>query len=211
VDSKPDAFVSDPSRPVPYRPLPIAAIVNPDVSETSWPTWLADDQASFAKRPDVLSWQTEPLGSDVTIRGSVVASLYASTTGSDADWVVKLLDVYPQTGEDPALRGRELIIADEVFRGRFRSSFERPAALTPGAVLPYSIDLHSASHVFMKGHRIAVQVQSTWFPLIDRNPQTFQPSIFEARPADYQVQTHTIHHTPEFPSAIVVDVADGKP
>jgi predicted acyl esterase len=120
---------------------------------------------------------------------------------------VKLIDVYPtDEAVAPQLRGRELLIADEVFRGRFRSSFEHPKALTPGKVLDYSIDLHSASHVFKKGHRIAVQIQSTWFPLIDRNPQTFMPSIFEAPPSAFRPQTHSVFHTPAYPSSIAVDV-----
>ena len=136
--------------------------------------------------------------------------MHTSTTGSDADWVVKLIDVYPSDDTVPeALRGRQLIIADEVCRGRFRSSFEHPRALTPNKVLDYSIDLHSASHVFEPGHRIAVQVQSTWFPLIDRNPQTFQPSIFKADRVEFKAQTHSVFHTRRYPSAIVVDVATG--
>ena len=178
TDNEPDRFMSDPANPVPYQQLPIALIV---AEETSWSRWLADDQAPFEKRADVLSWQTELLQSDVTIRGDVVAKLYASTTGSDADWIIKLIDIFPtDDATPPDLRGRQLIIADEVFRGRFRASFEHPHAIEPGNVLRYSIDLHTASHVFKKDHRIAVQVQSTWFPLIDRNPQTFQPSIFKA-------------------------------
>jgi hypothetical protein len=169
--------------------------------------WLADDQAPFAKRPDVLSWQTDVLQSDVTIRGDVLAQLYASTTGTDADWVVKLLDVYPaDEATAPAMRGRQLMIANDVFRARFRESFEKPSAIPASQVIEYPVDLHTASHVFKKGHRIAVQVQSTWFPLIDRNPQTFGPSIFGAAAADYKSQTHTVYHDLKYPSAIVVEV-----
>jgi uncharacterized protein len=208
ADSRADTFLSDPANPVPYRQQPIPTVV---AEGGTWPLWLADDQAPFAKRPDVLSWQTPPLQSPVTIRGEVVAKLFASTTGSDADWVVKLIDVYPSDDSVPAeLRGRQLIIADEVFRGRFRSGFEHPRALTPNKVLDYSIDLHSASHVFEPGHRIAVQVQSTWFPLIDRNPQVFLPSIFKASRADFKAQTHSVFHTKEYPSAIAVDVANAE-
>jgi hypothetical protein len=212
ADSTPDKFLSDPAHPVPYRVLPVASIMTDD---SSWSRWLADDQAPFAKRPDVLFWETEPLQHEVIIRGDAVAHLFASTTGSDADWVVKLIDVYPTGKIDsggrpiPAdLRGRQLIIADEVFRGRFHESFEHPHAITPGEVLGNSIDLHSASHDFKPGHRIAVQVQSTWFPLIDRNPQIFQASIFDASEADYRAQTHSVYHTREFPSAISVDLAE---
>jgi len=206
ADAKADSFVSDPAVPVPYRPRPISAIVAED---STWSAWLADDQAPFAKRADVLSWQTAPLQAPVTLRGAVRAKLFASTTGSDADWIVKLIDVYPDDAATPAaLRGRQLIIADEVLRGRFRGGFEQPHAITPGAVLDYSIDLHTASHVFEAGHRIAVQVQSTWFPLIDRNPQTFVSNIFAAGSADYKSQTHTVLHTARYPSELVVDIAD---
>ena len=205
ADAKADSFVSDPAKPVPYRQPPISAVMS---EGGTWPLWLADDQAPFAQRADVLSWQTPPLQTAVTLRGAVIAKLFASTTGSDADWVVKLIDVYPSDAATPAaMRGRQLIIADDVFRGRFRSGFEHPRALTPNKVLDYSIDLHSASHVFEPGHRIAVQVQSTWFPLIDRNPQTFQPSIFKAVHADFKAQTHSVYHSTQFPSAVAVDVA----
>lgn len=205
ADAKADSFVSDPANPVPYRMRPISPIVAKD---STWSAWLADDQAPFAKRADVLSWQTERLRAPVTIRGAVQAKLFASTTGTDADWIVKLIDVYPDDAATPAaLRGRQLIIADEVFRGRFRPSFQQPQAITPNAVLDYSIDLHSAAHVFEPGHRIAVQVQSTWFPLIDRNPQTFIPNIFEASGADYKSQTHSVLHTARYPSGLIVDIA----
>jgi putative CocE/NonD family hydrolase len=205
-------FVSDPASPVPYRARPIASLDSPD---QAWAVWLADDQSPFAKRADVLSWQTDVLENDVTIRGDVLAQLYASTTGSDADWVVKLLDVYPtDEATPPKMRGRQLMIANDVFRARFRESFEKPSAVPASQVIQYPIDLHSASHVFKKGHRIAVQVQSSWFPLIDRNPQTFGPSIFSATSADYKPQTHTVYHDLKYPSAIVVDVptrAKSKP
>ena len=206
VDVEANHFVSDPANPVPYRERPISAMA---ARNSTWESWLADDQAPFAKRADVLSWQTEPLHGDVTIRGNVIAELFASTTGTDADWIVKFIDVYPDDETTPpALRNRQLIIADEVFRGRFRSSFEQPKPLVPNKVLAYSIDLHSASHVFKKGHRIAVQVQSTWFPLIDQNPQTFQPNIFKTRRRQFKAQTHSVFHTARYPSAILVDVAD---
>jgi putative CocE/NonD family hydrolase len=206
ADNPADHYVSDPANPVPYRIRPIATTTSED---GAWKVWLADDQAPFSKRPDVLSWQTEVLESDVTIRGNVAAELYASTTGTDADWVVKLIDIYPADEVvAPAMRGRQLMIANDVYRGRFRSGFERPAALAANQVLEYSIDLHSASHVFKKGHRIAVQLQSTWFPLIDRNPQTFMPSIFGAHAADFKAQTHTVYHSLRYPSAILVDIAD---
>jgi len=200
-------FISDPANPVPYRQRPIAPSETPN---STWPVWLADDQPPIEKRKAVLSWRTDALPGDVTLRGDVVAKLFASTTGTDADWIVKLIDVYPNDDATPAsVRGRELIIADEVFRGRFRSSFEHPKALKPGRVLDYAIDLHSGSHVFQKGHRIEVQVQSTWFPLIDRNPQTFEANIFKTPAAHFKAQTHTVFHSAAYPSAIAVDVADG--
>jgi putative CocE/NonD family hydrolase len=203
-EGAPDSFRSDPADPVPYRERPIKAFLG---EGSTWAEWLGDDQAPFAQRKDVLLWQTEPLDADVTIVGDVAAKLFASTTGTDADWVVKLIDVYPSDASVPeALRGRQMMIANDVFRGRFRKSLSRPEPIAPGKVLDYDIDLHAASHVFRKGHRIAVQVQSSWFPLIDRNPQTFMPSIFEARPVDFQAQTHSIFHDPRHASAISVSV-----
>lgn len=203
-EATPDSFVSDPADPVPYRERPI----KPFLAEGStWSEWLADDQAPFARREDVLSWQTDPLEEDVAIVGDIAARLFASTTGSDADWVVKLIDIYPSDASVPeALRGRQVMIANDVFRGRFRKSLSKPEAITPGAVLDYDIDLHAAAHLFRKGHRIAVQIQSSWFPLIDRNPQIFVPNIFEARPGDFTAQTHSIYHDPRRPSAIAVSV-----
>lgn len=204
ADAPADRFVSDPANPVPYRSRPIAT-----TTDRAWTVWLADDQAPFAKRADVLSWQTDVLQKDVTIRGNVAAQLFASTTGTDADWVVKLIDVYPaDETAAPAMRGRQLLIANEVYRGRFLRGFEHPAPLAANKVLAYSIDLHTASHVFKKGHRIAVQVQSTWFPLIDRNPQNFVSSIFDAHAADFKAQTHSVYHSVQYPSAILVDVPD---
>lgn len=203
-EATPDSFVSDPADPVPYRERPI----KPFLAEGStWSEWLADDQAPFARREDVLSWQTDPLEEDVAIVGDIAARLFASTTGSDADWVVKLIDIYPSDASVPeALRGRQVMIANDVFRGRFRKSLSKPEAITPGAVLDYDIDLHAAAHLFRKGHRIAVQIQSSWFPLIDRNPQIFVPNIFEAKPGDFTAQTHSIYHDPRRPSAIAVSV-----
>jgi putative CocE/NonD family hydrolase len=130
-------------------------------------------------RPDVLSWSTEPLTDDVSIAGAIFANLNASTTGTDSDWVVKLIDVYPEFYPDnPSLAGFELMVAGEILRGRFRDSFEQPKPIVPGQVTPYRIDLHTNDHRFVKGHRIMVQVQSTWFPLYDRNPQTYVDDIF---------------------------------
>ncbi|AJA07896.1 putative hydrolase [Sphingopyxis fribergensis] len=199
------SFVSDPANPVPYRDR---AILKPFMRpESNWSTWIADDQAPFTKRKDVLFWQTEPLAEDVTVAGDIEARLFASTTGTDADWVVKLVDIYPSDAATPEdLRGRQRMIANDVFRGRFRASYEKPAAIKPGKALEYRIDLHSASHVFRKGHRIGVQVQSSWFPLIDRNPQTFVPNILKAKPGDYRAQTHSVFYSRDFPSSISMSV-----
>src|SRR5438445_286182 len=175
----------DPVHPAPYRYRPID-MAYPDDHPGGWYTWLVQDQRFVDHRPDVLSWETEELKEDVTLAGAVTAKLFASTTGSDSDWIVKLIDVYPEKVEEKwQLSGYELMIADEVFRGRFRKSFEKPEPITPGAVTPYTIDLHTANHVFKKGHRIMVHVQSTWFPIIDRNPQKFVPNIFESKDADF--------------------------
>ena len=209
-EARPDSFRSDPADPVPYRER---AVLKPLLATGStWSTWLADDQASFAKRADVLFWQTDPLTQDVTISGNIAAELFASTTGTDADWVVKLIDVYPCDNFVPAeIRCRQRMIANDVFRGRYRASYDVAKPLTPEAVLGYTIDLHSASHVFKKDHRIAVQVQSSWFPLIDRNPQTFVPNIYRATPADYKAETHAVYHTPAYASGVSVHVAPTTP
>jgi putative CocE/NonD family hydrolase len=201
-----DSYISDPAHPVPYRHRPID-MTYPDDHPGGWYTWLVEDQRFVDHRPDVLSWETEQLKQDVTLAGSVTAKLFASTTGSDSDWVVKLIDVYPETfPEKWQLSGYELMIADEVFRGRFRNSFERPEPITPGAITPFTIDLHTANHVFKKGHRIMVQVQSTWFPIIDRNPQKFVPNIFEAKEGDFVKATQRIYRSKEHPSRVEISI-----
>ena len=201
-----DGYTSDPAHPVPYRHLPVD-MTYPEDHPGGWYTWLVEDQRFVDNRPDVLTWQTDDLQEDLTLAGQVTAKLFASTTGSDADWIVKLIDVYPQKyPEKWQLSGYELMIADEVFRGRFRNSFERPEPIPPGVVTPFQIDLHTANHVFKKGHRIMVQVQSTWFPLIDRNPQKFVPNIFEAQESDYQKATERIYRSRRFPSSVEISV-----
>jgi uncharacterized protein len=201
-----DSYESDPANPVPYRNRPVD-MTYPEDHPGSWYTWLVQDQRFVDERPDVLTWQTEELTEDVTLAGQVTAKLFASTTGSDADWVVKLIDAYPQKyPQDWKLSGYELMIADEIFRGRFRNSFERPEPITPGVVTPFAIDLHTANHVFKKGHRIMVQVQSTWFPLYDRNPQKFVANIFEARESDFQKATQRVYRTKRYPSSVEISV-----
>jgi uncharacterized protein len=201
-----DSYVSDPAHPVPYRHRPVD-MTYPEDHPGSWYTWLVQDQRFVDNRPDVLTWQTDELTEDVTIAGNVTAKLFASTTGTDSDWVVKLIDVYPQRVEsDWKLSGYELMIADEIFRGRYWKSYETPEPLVAGAIMPFTFSLHTADHVFKKGHRIMVQVQSTWFPLYDRNPQKFVPNIFEATAADYQIATQKIYRSAEYPSSVEVSV-----
>src|SRR5229473_3114520 len=201
-----DSYVSDPAHPVPYRHRPVD-MTYPDDHPGGWYTWLVEDQRFVEQRPDVLSWQTEELKEDVTLAGAVTAKLFAATTGSDSDWIVKLIDVYPENYPQKwQLSGYELMIADEVFRGRFRKSFERPEPITPGAVTTFTIDLHTANHVFKKGHRIMVQVQSTWFPIIDRNPQKFVANIFEAKEADFVKATQKIYRSKQYPSRVEISV-----
>jgi putative CocE/NonD family hydrolase len=199
-----DSFVSDPAHPVPYRPRPVELTY----SRTSrWRRWETEDQRFVDGRPDVLTWQTGPLTSDVTVAGDVVARLYASTSGTDADWVVKLIDVYPDTVPGrPDFGGYELMVTGEIMRGRYYKSWSEPAAIPANQVVPFTVDLHQQSYTFKRGHRIMVQVQSTWFPVYDRNPQVFVPNIFKAQASDYRAQTHRIQRTSQNPSHVEVDV-----
>ena len=192
-------YISDPGNPVPYRHRPIQATYAPG---SQWYTWLAEDQRFVSGRPDVATWTTAPLESDVTVAGDVIADLFASTSGTDSDWVVKLIDEYPDsaaaaapasTSTQPNMAGYQLITNAEIFRGRYRQSFEHPEAIPANATLEYRFSLHAADHTFLKGHRIEVQVQSSWFPLYDRNPQKFVPSIMSASPADFSQATQRIY------------------
>ena len=199
-----DSFVSDPRRPVPYRVPPIPETYG---GSAGWSTWLADDQRFAESRLDVARWQTKPLDSNVTIAGNVIADLFASTSGTDSDWIVKLIDAYPASvPEDPPMGGYELMIAADVLRGRFRNSFSKPEPVKSNETVEYRIDLLSHDHMFRKGHRIMVQVQSTWFPVIDRNPQKFVPNIFEATNADFQSTTQRIFRDRKHSSAIILPV-----
>jgi putative CocE/NonD family hydrolase len=174
---------------------------------STWSIWEVDDQRHADLRPDVLTYATEPLTEDVTISGRVAAKLFAATTGTDADWVVKLIDVYPERHEpDPKLGGYQLMVVADVIRARFRDGVERPKPVAANAVTPYTIDLHSADYTFGKGHRIMVQVQSTWFPLIDRNPQKFVPNIYQARDTDFIAATQSVHRSARYPSRVEVSV-----
>jgi uncharacterized protein len=202
-----DQYVSDPARPVPYRARPIQHTYDPRGS--GWGAWLTEDQRFVHNRPDVLSWETEPLTEDVTIAGEVMAELFAATTGTDADWIVRLIDVYPQdVPSDPKMGGYQLMVANEVFRGRYRNSFERPSAIVANQVTPYRFSLHDQNYRFKRGHKIMVQVQSTWFPLIDRNPQTFVPNIFEAKESDFRPATVRVYRSAQHASGVTIPVVE---
>ncbi len=188
-------YVSDPSKPVPFRARPI----QPTGYEgrLTWPEWLVDDQREASGRPDVLVFVSDPLTTAVKIAGEPIANLVASTSGTDSDWVVKLIDVYPdEVAGQEEMGGYQLMVSADIFRGRYRESIETPSAIEPNEPLLYRFALPTANHVFRPGHRIMVQVQSSWFPLYDRNPQTFVPNIFWAKPDDFQKAVQRVHHAP---------------
>jgi uncharacterized protein len=210
-------YVSDPANPVPYRQRPIS----PTYPAGDWRTWEVADQRFVDQRPDVLTFVSDPLDHDLTITGPLAAELFASTSGTDSDFIVKLIDVYPQDAQKNAwnpddgpkpgqyaqsLNGYELPIAMEVRRGRYLASYETPHALTPNKPTEWNVPLRDHDHVFLKGHRIMVQIQSTWFPVIDRNPQKFVPSIYKATTADFVPATQRVYCSPEFPSHIVLPI-----
>ncbi|HKR12266.1 MAG TPA: CocE/NonD family hydrolase [Pyrinomonadaceae bacterium] len=200
------SYVSDPANPVPYRPRPIDSMFPPEDEESGWPAWLVQDQRFLKDRADIVSWQSEGLSQDLSLSGDIVARIFASTTGTDSDWIVKVIDVYPDNDPQKALAGDQLMVASEIFRGRFRQSFETPKAITPEAVNEYVIDLRGINHCFKKDHRIMVQVQSTWFPLYDRNPQKFVENIFKAQPSDYQSATQRIYQSARYPSRLILPI-----
>src|SRR3989454_5973401 len=190
-----DEYVSDPAKPVPYRRRPVQPVGYGD--GMTWSQWLVDDQREQSGRGDVLAFVSDVLTAQVKISGQPVANLIASTGGTDSDWVVKLIDLYPdEVGAQPELGGFQLMVAADIFRGRYRESFETAKALAPDKPLLYRFALPTANHVFLPGHRIMVQIQSSWFPLYDRNPQTFVPNIFWAKPADYRKAVQRIYHAP---------------
>lgn len=199
-----DEYVSDPAKPVPYRPRPI----EPGMGN-AWRTWQVEDQRFVDHRPDVLTWSTEPLTDDITVSGKILANLFASTTGTDSDWIVKLIDVYPENYEpEPEMSGFQLMIAGDVFRGRYRSSFEKPEPIPANSVQKYQIGFPANDHTFKKGHRIMVQIQSTWFPVIDRNPQKFVPNIFLAKETDFQKATQRVFRSGSSASNIALPVVN---
>jgi putative CocE/NonD family hydrolase len=195
-----DSYVSDPANPVPYRARPIEL-------RSGWTTWLVEDQRFVHRRPDVLSWISETLSDDIVVSGNIVANLFASTTGTDSDWIVKLIDVYPEKYDaDPKMGGYQLMIAGDVFRGRYHKSFEKAEPIPANSILHYQIAFPANDHVFKKGHRIMVQVQSTWFPVIDRNPQKFVPNIFLAKESDFQRATQRVFRYGKYSSYISLPV-----
>jgi len=198
------SFVSDPSRPVPYRTQPIEATYG---RGSRWRTWQVEDQRFVYSRPDVVSFVMDSLTDDLAVTGKIIAHLFASTTATDADWIVKLIDVYPNLdSKNVLMSGYQLPVAMEVFRGRFRKGFSNPSPLTPNKPEEFVFDLHEIDHTFKKGHRIMIQVQSTWFPVIDRNPQKFVPNIFEAKDSDFIKATHTIYFNAKYPTYIELPV-----
>ena len=205
-----DEYISDPAKPVPFRARPSQPIGY--VYPLTWPEWLVDDQREASGRPDVLVFSSDVLKTPVKISGQPIANLVASTSGTDSDWVVKLIDVYPdEVAGQPTMGGYQLMISADIFRGRYRESLETPKPLASDVPLLYRFALPTANHVFLPGHRIMVQIQSSWFPLYDRNPQTFVPNIFWAKPGDYHKATQRVYHAPGKESFIDLPVVgDGK-
>jgi putative CocE/NonD family hydrolase len=204
-----DEYISDPAKPVPFRARPIQP-VGYDHGLT-WPQWLVDDQREASGRPDVAVFVSDVLSAPLKISGQPVANLVASTSGTDSDWVVKVIDVYPDEVAGQAnMGGYQLMVSADIFRGRYRESLETPKAIVSDKPLVYHFNLPTANHVFLPGHRIMVQVQSSWFPLYDRNPQTFVPNIFWAKPADYRKATQRIYHTPSEASFIELPVVSAQ-
>ncbi|MGP0070803.1 MAG: CocE/NonD family hydrolase [Bryobacteraceae bacterium] len=199
-----DSYVSDPAKPIPYIPRPVRF-----ADSDRWRTWLLSDQRAVADRTDVLTYTGPVLTAPVRISGAPIADLFAATSGTDADWVVKLIDVYPdEVPSQPELGGYELSVSMDIFRGRYRESFEHPSAIPANQAQNYRFTLPTTNHVFLPGHRMMVQIQSSWFPLYDRNPQTFVPNIFFAKPSDYVKATETVFRSPEHASAVLLPVVE---
>jgi putative CocE/NonD family hydrolase len=197
-------YVSDPAKPVPYRQRPTLRGSDP---ESTWGEWLMDDQRHAASRPDVLVFETPPLKEPLRLAGEPLARLFASTSGSDADWVVKIIDVWPDEDPNhPKLSGYQQMISADILRGRYREDFAKPRPIASNETLEYELRLPQASHTFLPGHRIMVQIQSTWFPLYDRNPQKYVPNILQAKPADFGKATHRVWHTPQHASHVELPI-----
>ena len=202
-----DEYVSDPAKPVPYRQRPTLPAYGPD---STWGQWLVDDQRHAASRPDVLVYETESLKEPLRVAGEPIARLFASTSGSDADWVVKIIDVWPEeVPNQPKLGGYQQMLSADILRGRYRQDPAKPLPIEPGKVLLYRLRLPNVCHRFLPGHRIMVQIQSTWFPLYDRNPQTYVPNIMYAGPGSFVKATQRVWHTPQNASLIELPVLAG--
>ena len=195
------SYISDPANPVPYRHRPIQPTYG---NGSQWFNWMTEDQRFVTDRKDLAVWKLPVLKKDLIVTGEVLADIYAATTGTDNDLVVKLIDEYPSDDRDPKMRGYQLMINEEIFRGRYLDSFDQPKPLRPGSVREYRFSLHDVDHVFKAGHTVVVEIQSTWFPLYDRNPQTFVPNIMTAKPEDYKPATITIYSDPEHDSTLQV-------
>ncbi|RYG19085.1 MAG: CocE/NonD family hydrolase, partial [Chitinophagaceae bacterium] len=196
-------YVSDPNNPVPYQA---------GVQERRTREYMIDDQRFAARRPDVKTYQTDALTEDITLTGTLLANLVVSTTGTDADYVVKLIDVYPEDEPNPVpnpknivMGGYQMLVRGEIMRGKYRNSFEKPEAFTPNAITKVNYALPDVAHTFKKGHKIMIQIQNTWFPLADRNPQKFM-DIYQANPEDFQKATHKIYHDTNNSSFLTVEV-----
>jgi putative CocE/NonD family hydrolase len=204
-----DEYVSDPARPVPFRARPIQPVGYDN--GLTWPDWLADDQREASGRPDVLVFTSDALTAPVKISGQPVANLIASTSGTDADWVVKLIDVYPdEVAGQQEMGGYQLMVSADIFRGRYREGLETPKPIAANQPLLYRFALPTANHVFLPGHRLMVQIQSSWFPLYDRNPQTFVPNIFWAKPAEYRKAVQRVYHVPGRASFIELPLVEAR-
>jgi putative CocE/NonD family hydrolase len=202
-DQAKTSYVSDPVNPIPYRHRPIQPTYS---ANSQWFNWLTEDQRFVSGRKDVAVWKLPVLTTDMTITGEVVADIYAATTGADNDMVVKLIDQYPDDDPDAKMRGYQLMTNAEIFRGRYLDSFEKASALGAGSIREYKFSLHDVDHVFKAGHTVMVEIQSSWFPLYDRNPQTFVPNIMKAKARDYKTATITIYSGPGHASSVLVPV-----
>jgi putative CocE/NonD family hydrolase len=203
-----DSYVSDPAKPVPFLPRP----VDMDEFKAPWGVWLLSDQRSSDGRPDVLTYQTDILAEPVRVSGAPIADIFARTTGTDGDFVVKVIDVFPRENmSSPAMGGYELAISLDIFRGRYRKSFSKPAPIPAGKVQEYKFRLPTVNHVFQPGHRIMVQIQSSLFPVYDRNPQKYVPNIFLAKKEDYQKATITIERGGATASRVLLPVVPLAP
>jgi hypothetical protein len=201
-----DEYVSDPAKPVPYVPRPVRF-----ADGDAWRRWLVNDQRHVADRTDVLSYLTPVLSAPLRISGAPIVNLFASTSGTDADFVVKLIDVYPdEVPSQPEMGGYQLMIAADIFRGRYRESFEHPTPIPADKAQRYRFILPTANHVFEPGHRVMVQIQSTWFPLYDRNPQTYVDNVFFAKPTDYRKATVRVFHAGDEASFLSLPVVESR-